>query len=685
MQLEERPALLLNQLSALNRPTMSQLMDQTHLTKRQITYDLEKINEWLKIRSLPSISYKRRTWIEVPERVIDYAGKQLTGESFIFTEEERLYSIFLFLFIRKEYISSAHFISLLKVSKNTVIADVKKANDRISPFLVKIHYTRERGYHLKGTELDKRVLLMNHLTRLFQKPSGKKIIEYLITKAGYELRVDEITTLLQSLERDFNLQFVEERLHQFAHFLQFYYIRLLEKKVVRLHPDEIEILKQDRLIETAKQIVHLLELDTVESELAYLVIQLLGLSLGNASAVQDDYDLLLQICERLVTDFESKACISFEEKNTVVETLYQHLKPAYYRMKYRIPIHNPLLIQIREEHRELYTIVKELLEPVEILLNISIPEEEAGFITIHFGALLEKPKHIAARKKRAWVVCPSGISSSLMVKHQLESLFSEITIDRTMSLQEFKKDQSSNFDLIFSTVQLPTKKRYFLVKPIMTPVEKSTLINDVYQFLFGIQYEPVSTKDILTIVEGFGEIHDKAGLTEALNQFMFQKRTNVNRRNRPVLSDLITNDTIQFAEQLPDWEEAIKEAAQPLLIKGVIESSYIDAMIENVHTMGPYVILGQEIAIPHARPEMGVNQVGMSFLKLERPVYFLNDEKHPVSLLFCIAAIDNTTHLQALSQLTKLLSNKDNVKRLKAMKNIDEIMELIHEYSKAVQ
>ncbi|MED2974968.1 Transcriptional antiterminator [Bacillus sp. OV194] len=684
MQLEERPALLLNQLSALNKPTMSQLMDQTNLTKRQITYDLEKINEWLKDRSLPSIAYKRRTWIEVPERVIDYAGTKLTGESFIFTEEERLYSIFLFLFIRKEYISSAHLMSLLKVSKNTVIADVKKANEMISPFLVKIHYTRERGYHLKGTELDKRVLLMNHLTKLFQKPSGKKIIEYLVKKAGYELRADYMITLLQSLERDSNLQFVEERLHQFAHFLQFYYIRLLEKKVIRLHPDEIEILKQDHLIETAKQMIHLLELDTVESEIAYLVIQLLGLSLGNASVIQDDYDLLLRICERLVTEFESKACISFEEKNTVVETLYQHLKPAYYRMKYRIPIHNPLLEQIREEHKELYTIVKELLEPVEVLLNISVPEEEVGFITIHFGALLEKPKQIAARKKRALVVCPSGISSSLMVKHQLESLFSEITIDRTMSLQEFKHCQLSNFDLVFSTVQLHTKKRYFLVKPIMTPVEKSTLLNEVYQFLFGTQYEPVTTKEILKIMEGYVNFIDKDGLKQALSQFMFQKRTNVNRRNRPVLSDLITSETIQFAEQLPDWEEAIKEAAQPLLSKGAIESSYIDAMIENVYTMGPYVILGQEIAIPHARPEMGVNQVGMSFLKLEHPVYFLNDDKHPVSLLFCIAAIDNTTHLQALSQLTKLLSNKDNVKRLKTMKSVEEIMELIQEYSKAV-
>ncbi|MDE3839130.1 PTS lactose transporter subunit IIA [Bacillus methanolicus] len=148
-----------------------------------------------------------------------------------------------------------------------------------------------------------------------------------------------------------------------------------------------------------------------------------------------------------------------------------------------------------------------------------------------------------------------------------------------------------------------------------------------------------------------------------------------------MLSNLLKKETIQFADQLSDWEEAIKEAAKPLLLKGVIEPSYVDAMINNVKTMGPYIIIGQEIAIPHARPEMGVNKVGMSFLKLEQPVHFLNDNKYPVSLLFCIAAIDNSTHLKALSQLTKLLSKKENVQKLKEFNDVEEVLGLIKEYS----
>jgi ascorbate PTS system EIIA or EIIAB component len=74
----------------------------------------------------------------------------------------------------------------------------------------------------------------------------------------------------------------------------------------------------------------------------------------------------------------------------------------------------------------------------------------------------------------------------------------------------------------------------------------------------------------------------------------------------------------------------------------------------------------------------------MSFLKLDEPVYFLNDEKYPVRLIFCIAAIDNTTHLKALSQLTKLLSESNNVGLLKELETIEDILALFDRYSAVV-
>jgi len=100
-------------------------------------------------------------------------------------------------------------------------------------------------------------------------------------------------------------------------------------------------------------------------------------------------------------------------------------------------------------------------------------------------------------------------------------------------------------------------------------------------------------------------------------------------------------------------------------------------MIAKVEDFGPFIDLGKGIAIPHARPEDGVNKVGMSMLVLENPIYLLDDPKHEIRLLLCIAAIDNETHLKALSHLTAILRENANVEALLASKSYSDIKNII--------
>ncbi|OIK09757.1 PTS fructose transporter subunit IIA [Bacillus sp. MUM 116] len=676
MMIDKRPLLLLDYLLKVKSIKMNQIMDATQLTKRQISYDLDKVNQWLKESDLPTIQYKGTHYIVVPDAVVEYFRDNESNrhkQDFVFTEEERLAVIYLYLFKRSDAISSFHLTQLLQVSKNTVISDLKKANKMNQPFLVEIRYSRKSGYHLIGTEFDKRALVMYYISRLIQVPYFEKLLDYLFKGEIGKIDYREILNILKQIEKQFSLNFVEERLHQLANFLIFYYYRRQGKKFVQFHSDEMALLKKDPMHKVALMLSQLLQLEDEESELCYLTIQFLGLSFGKYSASNSEQDLLFKLCQQLVFDFETKACIVFEKKDEVVHTLYQHFKPAYFRMKYRIPVENPLLNQIKSEHKELYMIVKEILHPMGTLLKITIPEEEIGFITIHFGAMLEKPKQAMPEKKKAIVVCPSGISSSLMVKHQLESLFSEIMVEKTLSLREFQEGEFDHYDLVFSTVRLETNLPCFYVKPIMTPNEKHNLVNEVYHLLFGTQYHDISLKELIQLIGKFTTIYDEEGLKRELGHLTFYKKVNAYKGKQPLLEDLLQAETIQVMEEVFDWKEAIKAAANPLLMNGTIEASYIEAMIENIETLGPYVVIGPEVAIPHARPEQGVNRIGMSLLKLKKPVYFLNNKDYPVRLLFCIAATDNTTHLKALSQLTELFSEKNNLDSLKELESIDEI------------
>ena len=141
--------------------------------------------------------------------------------------------------------------------------------------------------------------------------------------------------------------------------------------------------------------------------------------------------------------------------------------------------------------------------------------------------------------------------------------------------------------------------------------------------------------------------------------------------------ELLDKENIQLSSQKMSWEEAIRLTAQPLLTKGKIKESYIQAMIDKVKEYGPFINIGEYLALPHTRPEEGVIETGISFLKLKYPVNLLDDPNHPVSIFICLAASDSSQHLEALMKLTKILSKKENLQVLLQSSNIEEISSLL--------
>lgn len=141
------------------------------------------------------------------------------------------------------------------------------------------------------------------------------------------------------------------------------------------------------------------------------------------------------------------------------------------------------------------------------------------------------------------------------------------------------------------------------------------------------------------------------------------------RRDDKLLTELLHSETIQITNEVANWQDAIRFAASPLLQQNKIEKRYIQATIDSIEQHGPYVVLTPKVAIPHARPSDGVNELSMSLLVLQKPVYFGPDK--PVYLIIILAATDHSTHLQALVDLTQVLqepSQIDNIIRCKRAK-----------------
>ncbi|WP_203247380.1 BglG family transcription antiterminator [Sporosarcina beigongshangi] len=679
--LESRSSNTFHQLMQLQPVQLPWFINKLNLSTRQFQYDIDKINDFLIDKKLPPVQISNDR-IRIPLEVINdwkNHGAEFVAKQFSFDQEERVIIILLYTFIRREPLSNFHFQDFFGISKNTVSADVKRVNQFSTDFRVEVGYTRERGYHLKGSEEDKRNLILKAISALKTKPYAHEKLTFIFHEQRFENQFDIYQQVLKELEQHYSLKFIEERLVEFIYLLQMLHIRQQQMKWVLIYPDTVTYLEKKQAFEISTRIQERLGYTTRPEEIAFLTIQLLGICQGEVNP--KGTDALLAITEQIIEGFERYAYIQLADKSKAVETLYLHFKPAYYRMLFKIPITNSLLVEIKEEHQDLFTVVTEILKPIEEILNITIPEDEIGFLTLHFGGLLKQENENHNKVFRALIVCPNGISSSLMLENQLKSLFPQFQWTSSLSSYEFQQLAEAEYDLVFSTVLLKTKKPLYMIRPIMSEMEKKELVHTVKEAAFQRSYHSPTSDELLKIIRQYADIKQPELLKSALQRALFQSNASVSRRNQPVLKDLLIEENIQFVDACADWKEAISKVAEPLLINDSITQQYIDVMIENVEKLGPYIIIGEQVAIPHARPEFGVNKLGMSLLKLKKATHLLNSEANQVEIFICLSAIDNQTHLKALAQLTRLLSNPDKLKLLKEAETTQDILCLVEEYS----
>lgn len=145
-----------------------------------------------------------------------------------------------------------------------------------------------------------------------------------------------------------------------------------------------------------------------------------------------------------------------------------------------------------------------------------------------------------------------------------------------------------------------------------------------------------------------------------------------------MLKDLTSERLIKLQIEATDWEDAIRQAAQPLKDEHKVEQSYIDGMIKNVKEAGPYIVITPHVALPHTRSEDGVIASAIGIATLKTPIAFGNTENDPVKYIFSLCATDNEGHLSALAQLAGLLEDTAFYELLDNSSDPKEIMNFLH-------
>ncbi|MBJ7221373.1 MULTISPECIES: PTS sugar transporter subunit IIA [unclassified Brenneria] len=147
-----------------------------------------------------------------------------------------------------------------------------------------------------------------------------------------------------------------------------------------------------------------------------------------------------------------------------------------------------------------------------------------------------------------------------------------------------------------------------------------------------------------------------------------------------MLKDLLTPDVIQLIDRVEDWRSAVAVSCQPLIDNHAIEPRYLEAIYRSHQAIGPYYVIGPGIAMPHARPEEGVNRQALSLTVIRNGVDFAAGENDPVRLLVVLAAADSHSHIDTISQLAALFDNSADTAAIMQANSPQEILAIVARY-----
>lgn len=491
-----------------------------------------------------------------------------------------------------------------------------------------------------------------------------------------------VREILYEAEKELGLRLTDEMVEILSLQILMIMKRIELQKYISVPDEEKEVLRQTEAYRAALHITNKLDVAFPDDEVCFITMNLLG-----SKVQQDNFNRyteqelsgLKEVVQRMIHDFQAYSCIVFDDKQGLEENLISHIKPTFYRLKYGLSIANDLADSIQTTYPDIFHLTKRVMRHLELYVGKAVPDEEAAYITLHFGGWLTKEKKKVETKFKALIVCENGIGTSNMLRTQLENLIAGLNVITTLSMRDYRTNEYEA-DIIFSTNYIKEKDIPVIHVPaILTNSEKERVMQRMNELFDSKPSEKNRTELLMDVIKRHATIHEEAALKRELVQLLEQTTPTIKELRKPMLNELLTEQTIQLKDRVTDWEEAIKVASEPLVDQQAIRPDYVEAMITNVKELGPYIVIAPNIAIPHARPETGVEQLGMSFLRLEEPVYFSEKEKHRAQLIIVLAAIDNQTHLKALSQLTELLSNEGNVEKLIAANDQETVIELINQ------
>ena len=358
------------------------------------------------------------------------------------------------------YVKSSDICNILYISNTTLSACIKEVEGLLAPYGIAIE--RKPGYGMKvvGDESEIRKLLAARFPsrQVYPMEFGEDAAR----------QIDRIAQLVKKLCAKYGISLSE---FAFESFVDYAYVSLVRMNAgFRCRIDGAGVPQTaDEVCGFVHELFEAIEVDSFASEIDDEVRSLelfLGASRSSSDAastvgivVREQSDrLAMEILELLSRDY----AVDFNGNLDLRMSLAQHLAPLDIRLRFDIPVSNPLLDEVRTSYRFAYTMARAAAGVLERHYGKPVPDPETGFIALILQLGIERMRSI--RKRSILIVCSAGQSSSRLLRYRFEREFADY-LDRIETCDQFELGgfDLSDIDYVVTTIPLAQ----MLPKPVL--------------------------------------------------------------------------------------------------------------------------------------------------------------------------------------------------------------------------
>jgi len=637
--LNEREVKILEMLLKGEDLTIDEVSEHFSVSKRSIQYDVNKINYYLLKNQNPKILIKDSRFMFDVDAITNILKDNDKSNDLI--KDDRIDLIYLNSIFSLTGLNISSLSKIIGVSRNTIKSDMETMNE-------KFEYDNSKGYYIKKNNIKK----IEILERIYRNGRINKYIDEVLDKD----LISNIKEFIKETSNNIKLNISED-----------VYLKLLISIYCHYVFYEKNTVNSNLIAGNDYFIIENIFNKYFSNKRSFNTIAdiLIGLSINSNLESWLDESFLIKKLIKYVSD---NLNIDLTEDTILYDFLLSHLKVSIYRLKKNIKLSNTFYEKLDWDDENLIKILKKGLVEIESTFEIKFTDIELSLIMYHFKASIDRTE--INNRKKVILVCGLGYGTSRVLEYYLKDHF-DIDIIDVLPAYMINRDISKNMniDYILTTVDLDFEA--IKINPVLQIEDYKKLES------LGIKRK----KDKIVIDNFIKDLQEIGKFDEkTLKNLLNQKYSNIfvdKLKMKNNLSGILSENKVVFKNDVKDWKEAINILGNILQKNGSINNKYTQSMIDNIENLGPYIIIDDNIALPHSQSLGNVYKTDISLLILKEAV---DIKGRMAKIFFCFSTSDEKNHLEILNDIYKLILRPNFIKEMGNIDNYQKLVEYIDNY-----